>query len=303
MRLTILGAGPVGLGSAALAAGRGHAVTLWSPRGGGTRGIAAAVLAEGALRGRFPLRVAADLGRALADADAVLLAVPGAAQASVMHRVAGVVQGAPAVLVAPATALAPLLLERLLVARGIRVPVGALAQPPVIARRLGADRVWVDAVLPRLALAAVPAAAVARLGPVAAALFGLGVDPLADALVAALADAMPLLHAAQALSPAAPARLAAALLAERDALAAAFGHRLPEPGPLPPPEAARAPAEAPHALSFLLALGQAARVRLPVAEAVLTLLEVQTGQKLRGNAILAELDPRSLARQLAEGSR
>ena len=46
MRLTILGAGPVGLASAALAGARGHGVTLWSPRGGGTRGIRDAVLAN-----------------------------------------------------------------------------------------------------------------------------------------------------------------------------------------------------------------------------------------------------------------
>jgi flavin-dependent dehydrogenase len=64
MRLTILGAGPSGLASAVLAGTRGHSVTLWSPRGGGTRGIADALLAEGRVQGRLPVRVAADLGRA-----------------------------------------------------------------------------------------------------------------------------------------------------------------------------------------------------------------------------------------------
>lgn len=202
MRLTILGAGPSGLASAALAGGRGHVVTLWSPRGGGTRGIGDAILAEGALTGRVPVRVAADLGRALADAEAVLLAVPGHAQAGVMRRIAGVVQGAPALLVAPATSLSPLLLDRLLAARGIRAPVGALATPPAIARRLGGDRIWVAALRQRIWLGAVPAAASARLGPLVAALFGIAVEPLPDALAAALADLMPLMHAAQALAAA-----------------------------------------------------------------------------------------------------
>jgi opine dehydrogenase len=319
MRLTILGAGPVGLASAALAGARGHGVTLWSPRGGGTRGIRDAVLAEGQVAGRFPVLVAADLGRALADAEVVLLAVPGHAQGQVMRRIAAVVQGAPTILVAPATSLSPLLLDRLLVARGIRAPIGALATPPMAARRLGADRVWVGALRRTLWLGAVPAQATARLVPLVEALFGLPTEPLADALAAALADLMPLMHAAQALAPAlgpagqadpaALARLLSALTTERDALAAAFGHQLPdadrfmaEIGGLPPAEPERALAEAPHALSFLLALGRAARVAMPVAEATLTLLEVLSGRTLRGNAILAELDPKTLARQLQMGA-
>ena len=54
--------------------------------------------------------------------------------------------------------------------------------------------------------------------------------------------------------------------------------------------------------SFLLALGQVARVPMPAAEAALTLLEVFSGKRLRGNAVLAELDPRTLARQLLLGA-
>lgn len=319
MRLTILGAGAVGLASAALAGARGHGVTLWSPSGGGTRGIRDTVQAEGAVNGRFPVRVAADLGRALADAEVVLLAIPGHAQGQVMHRIAAVVQGTPAMLVAPATSLSPLLLDRLLVARGIRVPIGALATPPMTARRLDGDRVWVGKLRPQLWLGAVPAAATARLVPLVGALFGIQTKPLADALAAALADLTPLMHAAQALAPgrgpaggadpAALVRLLAALVGERDALSAKFGHQrldaarfAAEVGGLPMPEPERALAEAPHALSFLLALGRAVGLPMPVAEATLTLLEVLSGRPLRGNAILAELDPKTLARQLVHGA-
>lgn len=319
MRLTILGAGAVGLGCAALAAGRGHAVTLWSPRGGGTRGIVDAILAEGMVQGRFPVRVAADLGRGLTDAEAVLLVVPGHAQPAVVRRVAAVVLGSPPILVAPATSLSPLLLDRLLAARGVRSPIGALATTPLTARRTGGDRVWVSGLRRTLWLGAVPAAAAGPVGALVQQLFGVQPVPLADALAAALADLMPLMHAAQALAPAlgpggqadpaALARLVSALAAERDALAAAFGHRLPDAGAfmaelggLPTPEPDRALAEAPHALSFLLALGRAAQVPLPVAEATLTLLEVLGGKRLRGNAVLAELDTSRLARQLVHGA-
>jgi hypothetical protein len=197
--------------------------------------------------------------------------------------------------------------------------VAALATPPAIARRLGGDRVWVAALRQRIWLGAVPAPAIARLGPLVEGLFGIAAEPLPDALAAALADLMPLMHAAQALAaapgpggaadPAALGRLVAALTAERDALAAAFGLSLPdarrftaELGGLPAPEPDRALAEAPHALSFLLALGRAARVAMPVAEATLTLLEVLSGRPLRENAVLEGLEPRLLARQLLQGA-
>jgi opine dehydrogenase len=309
MRLSILGAGAIGTAAAALAAARGHTVTLWSPRGGGTAGIINSVAVDGALVGRFPVKVAADLGRAAAEADCLLLAVPGHAQPGVMRRLAAVVQGTPVVLVSPATALSPLLLEQLLAARGLRLAIGALATPPLLAERLGPDQVRLLRVRGQVALAALPHSALGPIAPLLPTLFGVPAAGLPDPLSAALFDLMPLVQAAQALGgangaePQAVMRLVLALAAERDRLATACGHRMPdagrffaELGGLPKAEPARALAEAPHALTFLLALGAAAGVAVPVAEAALTLLEVLGGQELRRHAVLEGLAPGTLER-------
>ena len=323
MRLTILGAGGVGAAAAAVAAARGHAVTLWSPRGRATAGIGASLRAEGLLEGRFPVQVAVDLGRAVARAEAILLAVPGHAQAGVMQRLAAVVQGQPALLVTPATGLSPLLLDRLLVARGLRIAVGAMAVTPVVAERLGDDGVRILALRRRIWLGAVPAGMAAAFAPLCRALLGAEVVALPDALAAALCDVTPLLLAAQALVPAlAPAsgpdrpadpvalsRVVRALAAERDALGLAFGLALPpaaallaEAGGLPSLPAARALAEAPHALAFLLGLGRAAAVALPVTQSLQTLFAVLGGHAPGALPPPEGLDPRQLARQLSDGA-
>lgn len=131
LHVTVLGAGPVGTASAALAASRGHHVTIWSPRGGGTRYIGAAIAVHGLLQGDFPVRVAADIGRAVEAADAILLMVPGHVQPMLLERLARVLNGRPAVLVTPPASLSPLLLARMLAPRGARavLTIGADAWP------------------------------------------------------------------------------------------------------------------------------------------------------------------------------
>ena len=298
LSLTVLGAGPVGTASAALAASRGHHVTLWSPRGGGTRFIGASLAVHGLLEGNFPVRIAADIGRAVEAADAVLLMVPGHVQPVLLERLARVINGQPAVLVAPAASLSPMLLERMLGPRGITADVGGLAAPPVAARRLPDGRLWLGAMRTRLWLGADFGAP--RLAAVAGALFGITVRQMPGLLAASLADLSGLADAAQLLAPPgerdAPLRLLAALSAERDLLAAAL--RLPMPdartyfdeiGGLPPLDAARAMGQGGMALSFLATLGAATRTPVPMTEAALRLLEVFSGRSLRANAALAGL--------------
>lgn len=310
LALSVLGAGPVGSAIAALAVSRGHRATLWSPRGGGTRHIGASIDVHGLLEGRFPVRVAADIGRAVEGVDAVLVAVPGHAQQPVLQQLARVLNGRPAVLVAPAASLSPLLLARMLEPRGLVAEVGGLAFPPLAARRLPDGRLWIGAIRRRLFLGA--DGDPVRLVATTEALFGAPVRALPDILAASLADLSGLADAAQLLAPPdsaqAAMRLLTALSDERHALSAAL--RVPprpstdyfaDIGGLPPLDAARALGQGALALSFQITMAAATNTRLPMTEAALRLLEVIAGTTMRRNPVLAALGEDQLRRLVRWG--
>jgi opine dehydrogenase len=341
----VLGAGAIGPACAVLAASRGHAAVLWSPSGAGTRGVGDALEAEGTIAGRFPVEVAPDLAAALAGADAALIVVPAYALGALLPRVGPALPAGMPVLIAPAASLAPLVLDRLRAAAP--GPTGALATTPCTARRLGPARVRVGAIRAALEIGAVPAAAAPELAALCHALFGNAYPTVPDALAAALINVNPIAHAALALANAtrietgetwsqyammtpAVCRLMEGMAAERDALAAAFGHRLPglvthferangvPAGPLP--EMMRAIAagrgavlgpttmdtryvteDVPFGLAFYLALAASAGVPMPLTEGAVRVLEALWGRDLRANDLLAQLDLRRLPALLRDG--
>jgi opine dehydrogenase len=240
-RLLVLGAGAVGTAAAALAVRRGHAVTLWSPRGGGTHGIGAGLRVSGLLTGRAQVGIAVDVGRALRGAEAALLAVPPAALGVVIRRIAPMLPPSLPVLLMPSQSLAPLLLARLTEGRN---PVAALGAPPFEARRLAPDDIALTALAAEADLASVPAAAAPALAALAADLLGVPVRPCPGLMAVLLGRADHVRMASLALlsltriergetwdeaeqATAATCRLMAALDAERLALAAAAGFVLP----------------------------------------------------------------------------
>ena len=347
MRLSVLGAGAIGPAAAALAASRGHEVSVWSPSGAGTAGMGATLQAEGALQGAFPLRVAGSLEEALQGAEVALLAVPAYAFPALLPRIAA---GAPAgltLLIAPAASLAPLAFDALRAGLGSRAPVGGLATTPLTARRLAPDRVRIPALRAAVDVAAVPAAAAGEVAALATALFGHASPIAPDVLQPAMANANPIFHAALALVNASrieraevwpqyalmtevTCRLFTALEAERDALAAAFGHALPSlaealhrasgvpRGPLHEMGAAietsgrsvNGPAsletryvteDVPYGLAFYLWLARGAGVAMPRTEATVTVLETLWARDLRANPMLDLLHATDLKRALREG--
>ena len=244
MRLTVLGAGAVGPGAAALAESRGHAVTLWSPSGAGTAGLGI-LEAEGVLAGRFSPRVAASLEDALAGAEAVFLAVPAYAFAGLLPRIAAALPLHVPLLIAPAASLSPLVLEAAMAGRGQdRAPIGAMATTPLGGRRLAPGRVRVAMLRSALEIAAIPAPAAPQMALLAHDLFGNQYIPSPDALHVALINANPIIHAGLALTnltriehqeawpqygmmTEGACRLMEAMDTERAALAAAYGHTIP----------------------------------------------------------------------------
>lgn len=347
MRLTVLGAGAVGPGAAALAVSRGHAATLWSPSGAGTEGCDGWMQAEGVLEGRFAMRVAGSLEDALAGAEAVLLAVPAYAFAALLPRIAAALPLDVPLLIAPAASLAPLVFEAAMAPRGARAPVGALATTPLGGRRLGPARVRVAMVRSELEVAALPASAAPEMAALAATLFGNRYLPAPDVLQVALINANPIIHAALALTnltrieqreawpqygmmtPGA-CRLMDALDAERDALATAYGLRIPgiatalhraNQTPIAPLTEMAALISAgrgavlgptdldsryitedvPYGLTFYLALAAARGLAMPVTQSVVTALEACCGQPFSHNPLLARIDWARLPAALVNG--
>lgn len=344
MRVAILGAGAIGPGCAALAASRGHQAVLWSPSGAGTAGLGDVLQAEGALEGRFPVVVAATLDDAFAGAEAALLTVPAYALPALLPRIAAAIPKDLPLLIAPAASLAPLAFARL---RGPGAPVGAMATTPITGRRTAPDRVRIAAIRAEAEMGALPGCAAPQMAALAQSLFGNRWLVVPDALAAAFINTNPIAHAALVLANVtrieqreswgqyglmtpAVCRLMEALCAERDALAARFGHQPPSlvealhrtngvpRGPLH--EMTRAieqgrgviagptdmetryvTEDVPYGLAFYLAVAHAIGQPMPVTEAAVTVIETLWGRGLRDNPLLAGLDLAALPAALSRG--
>lgn len=275
MRLAVLGAGAVGLGVAALASSRGHAVALWSPSGAGTAGISDAIHAEGVLEGRFPVTVAARLEDALDGADAAILCVPAYALDALLPRIAAVIPPMLPLLISPAASLAPLVFEALMAWHGAaRAPVGALATTPLGGRRIATDRVRVAMLRSAVDMAAVPAAAAPAMAALAQALFGNGYPVARDTLAVALTGSNPIIHGVLALTnltrieqreawpqyammTEAACRMMSAMDEERAALAAQFGLTVTDL-PTALARANRIPLAPMHSMAATIAAGRGA---------------------------------------------
>ncbi len=236
MDVTVLGAGGVGLGSAALLAQNGHAPTVWSP----TRADGAIEIeSRGAIAGRFAARSSRDLMEAVRGAEAVLFAVPGWAHRGLMEAIAPVLEPGQMVVVGSHVSLGGLYLRRLLDARGCGAAVVAWGTTAVTGRRTGASQCTLSNLRSKVDAAAVPSDGEAGLAR-CRALFGDRFVPRANLVAIQLSNVNPQNHVGMllcnltraergeawgnywAITPAV-GRLMEALDAERLSLAAAFG--------------------------------------------------------------------------------
>ena len=242
MRVAILGAGAIAYGNAALLCRDGHDVTLWSPSGRRTASLAAGapLVASGAVTGEFHPRIAVSCAEALAQVDAVVIAVPGYGHRAVLDAAAPHLRDDQIVVFSSHLSLAALYLEGLLRRRGVSTPIAALGTTVTTGRQTAPDAVTVGTVRNRLDVAVLPASAAERGIAVCRALFGDRFTLKLSLLAIALSNLNPQNHLAIALcnltrmelgeawgqnrhiTPAV-ARLMEALDAERMAIAQAFG--------------------------------------------------------------------------------
>lgn len=233
MRVAILGAGAIGLASAALLAERGHRPVLWSPRGALPAGE---LVVTGAIAGRFRPDFAGDCTGALAGADAVLIAAPGPAHRLVIEALAPHLRQGQPVLFSSHMSFAALYLQKLCP----EAVIAAWGTTVVTGRRGDGLAVWVTNIRSAVDVAVLPADEGPRVLGLCAALFGERFVPRAGLLAIALSNLNPQNHLAIALcnltrmekgevwrqyanTTGAVGRLMEALDAERLALAAAAG--------------------------------------------------------------------------------
>lgn len=159
MRIGILGAGAVALGTAAYLAREGHAPVIWSPSGAGARGLARGepLRATGAVEGTFPVAAEAEAARAVDGADIVLVALPANAHRAVFEAVAPHLADGQVVAISSHPSFGALVLSRLLAARGVACPIVAWSTTLTSGRKRSDAEVAVSTVRGRIDAATVPA--------------------------------------------------------------------------------------------------------------------------------------------------
>lgn len=242
MKVAILGAGGVALGTAAWLCSRGVEAVLWSPSGRSLTALAGGkpLTATGALEGTFHPGVAASVEEAVDSADVVLVALPAYAHAMAFEAVAPHLTNNHVVAISSHASFGALALARRLAARGLAPPIVAWGTTLTAGRRKGEDTVAVSTVRKSVDVGALPkSAAPAALDTLIAA-FGDHFRPRDGVLAIALSNLNPQNHLAIALCnytrmeqgeswkqaehiPAGVGRLMEALDAERLAIADAFG--------------------------------------------------------------------------------
>lgn len=242
--VAILGAGAIGLATAAFLAERGHRPVVWSPRGRSLAGLlpTATLTATGALAGSWEIARAETLPAALSGAGTVILALDANGHADVMDALAPLLRPGTTVIIEAAHSLGAAYLSRLLADRGVRLPIVSWSTAIATAHRTAPLAVDVRTVRPRIDAAVMPGDMRDAGFATCRALFGDRFEPRADALaVALLSNCNPIFHVpvcllnisrvehGEAWAPYAQTtpsvgRLMEALDRERIAIGAAFGH-------------------------------------------------------------------------------
>ncbi|HTO27670.1 MAG TPA: NAD/NADP octopine/nopaline dehydrogenase family protein, partial [Devosia sp.] len=170
MRVGILGAGGIGLASAAFLIEAGHEAVLWSPRRTGFAHIAGDGLeASGAVVGRFKPQLEPDLRSAIHDADVVLVALPATARRAVFEALAPLLRDDQLVIVSAELSLGAHYLQRRLAAKAM---VMAWSTTALTGRRTGPGQVSVGALRSAVAASVLPEERADRALAICAQLFG-----------------------------------------------------------------------------------------------------------------------------------
>jgi opine dehydrogenase len=239
MRLTVVGAGPVGLGTAILAQSCGHAASIWSPSGSIDGQRHSHMEVSGALEGEFSLTIGADAAAALSSAEVIMFAAPANAHRSLIDAVIPHLVTDQIVILWTQSSLSSLYLSKRLAERRLAVSIALWTGPVIGGRRAGDRHVRINTIRPVIEIAALPHRAQDRVMASCSQLFGARFTRC-RAIDVVFANVNPVMHLPQVLcnltriehgeswsvlgrTTASVARLIEALDEERLHTAAAFG--------------------------------------------------------------------------------
>ncbi len=201
MKIAVLGAGAIGLGTTAALIERGHAVRLWSPSGAGTAFLAEGqdLVAEGAITGRFAPERAASPREAIVGADVALIAVPGNGHRTVIDAACDHLVSGQTVIISSHCSLSALYLSRRLAEKRLACPIVAWATTVTTGRRVPPNGVAIATLRKEVDLAAIPARDSPAALATCRALLGDRFRVRDDLLAIALSNLNPPSHMANAL--------------------------------------------------------------------------------------------------------
>ncbi|MSP49256.1 MAG: NAD/NADP octopine/nopaline dehydrogenase [Alphaproteobacteria bacterium] len=193
MRVAILGAGGIGLATAALLCRNGHAPAIWSPSSRITK--LDPLVAEGAVDGAFRVDVAASCAEAMSHATAVIFALPAYGHRVVMDEAIRHLRAGQTAIISSQYSLGALYLAE----RRPDVPVVAWGTTVVMGRPIGPSRVKVLTIRAQVDASVLPGSTTKAGLHLCRELFGDRFVPRADLLAIQLSNVNPEAHMANAL--------------------------------------------------------------------------------------------------------
>jgi opine dehydrogenase len=201
MRVAIIGSGGIGRGYAAYLTTQGHEPVLWSPSGAAPSDFAGGATLEvtGKIEASLPLEIVRDCAEAVAGADAVIIAVQANGFRTVLDALAPHLAAHQIVIISAHCSFAALYLRRLIVARGLDLPIAAWATTALTARKSWPRSVHISGIRARLDVATLPVRHAQAGLSICQALFGDRFETRDDVLAIMLSNLNPPAHMASML--------------------------------------------------------------------------------------------------------
>lgn len=200
MKVAILGAGGIALGYAAYLLDQGQDPIVWSPSGLGTQALLDEPLqVSGVVAGEWFVRVASNLALALAEAEAVIVALPANGHRAVIDAAIPHLRDGQTVIVSAQLSFSANYCAMRLGERGVAATVVGWATTALLGRRTGPGAVTIGGLRGMLDMAVAPQTASAAALALCEGLFGQRFRHAQSMLAIALSNLNPPIHMASAL--------------------------------------------------------------------------------------------------------